>query len=242
MRLRPRALPDPEPDGGLGGVWHALRTVPCAVLLLVQLVGVLLYPFLTELSIGTWEGAGRSLLGLFGLAVLSLAVVAVRATPALTWVSVVAGAPAAVLTVLEGFAPDDQRVVVVSAALHAVFYLYTAYGLIRYMFNDSWVTRDELWATGAAFTVVAWGFAYVYVLVQAAWPGSFTAALAPDAPRTFFELLFLSFTTLTSTGLSDILPVLPHARAFVMIEQVAGMMYLALVVARIVGLTITRQR
>ena len=55
-------------------------------------------------------------------------------------------------------------------------------------------------------------------------------------------MLFLSFTNLTSVGLSDITPVLPHARSWVMIEQVAGLMYVALVISRIVGLTIARQR
>ena len=43
-------------------------------------------------------------------------------------------------------------------------------------------------------------------------------------------------------GLSDITPILPNARSFVMIEQVAGVMYVALVVARLVGLTIARFR
>ena len=56
------------------------------------------------------------------------------------------------------------------------------------------------------------------------------------------ELLYLSFTTLTSVGLSDITPILPNARSFVMIEQVSGVMYVALVVARLVGLTIARFR
>ena len=111
-----------------------------------------------------------------------------------------------------------------------------AYGLIRDMFDDNWVTRDELFATGAAFTVVAWGFAYPHQVVQIVRPGSFIASVDPTAARSWMELLFLSFTTLTSTGLSDVMPIAPHARPFVMIEQVAGMMYLALVMARIVGL------
>jgi Ion channel len=49
-----------------------------------------------------------------------------------------------------------------------------------------------------------------------------------------------SFTNLTSVGLSDIVPVLPHARSLVMVEQVAGVLYVALVVARLVGLTVAR--
>ena len=106
------------------------------------------------------------------------------------------------------------------------------------MFNDDDVTTDELYATGAAFTVLAWGFAYLYSAVQIVWPMSFTAYLDPDAPRSWFELLFLSFTTLTSTGLSDVIPVEAHARAAVMIEQVLGLMYVAFIVARLVGLQI----
>jgi hypothetical protein len=54
------------------------------------------------------------------------------------------------------------------------------------------------------------------------------------------ELLFLSFTTLTSTGLSDVVPVLAQARSIVMIEQVAGLMYVAFVISRLVGLTLLR--
>ena len=57
------------------------------------------------------------------------------------------------------------------------------------------------------------------------------------------ELLYLSFTTLTSVGLSDITPILPNARSFVMIEQVSGVMYVARAGgARLVGLTIARFR
>jgi hypothetical protein len=55
------------------------------------------------------------------------------------------------------------------------------------------------------------------------------------------ELLFLSFTNLSSTGLSDVVPITPHARSVVMMEQLAGLAYVALFVSRLVGLTISRQ-
>jgi hypothetical protein len=55
------------------------------------------------------------------------------------------------------------------------------------------------------------------------------------------ELLFLSFTTLSSTGLSDIVPITSWARSVVMLEQLAGLGYVAMVVSRLVGLTITRR-
>ena len=129
-----------------------------------------------------------------------------------------------------------------SSVLHAAFYFYTSYALVRYMFRDHIVTPDELYATGATFTVLAWAFAYTFMAVQVIWPGSFSAAETPLLPRSWFELLFLSFTNLTSVGLSDIVPVLPNARSVVMIEQVVGLMYVAIVISRVVGLTVARQR
>ena len=212
------------------------RRHPSAVLLGAQLLGVVLYPFMGE------SPTGRAMVSLFGLIVLVLAVWTTRSTPALTWVSLLLGLPVAILTVAEALDPAGQSVLLISSVLHGSFYFYTTYGLLRYMFADRRVTRDELWATGATFTVVAWAFAYFYVAIQIIWPGSFIAAVEPDAPRTWVELLFLSFSNLTSTGLSDVAPVLPQARGLVMIEQMAGLLYVALVVSRIVGLTLTRER
>ena len=215
--------------------WYAAaRDTPSAVLLFVQLAGIVIYPFLGD------EGFGRAFVGIFGILVLGLAVAAVRMTPALTWVSLLLGVPVVVLTLLESMAPDNDGIVLTSALFHAAFYFYTAYALIRYMFADDHASRDELWATGSTFTVVAWGFAYVYVAVQIVWPDSFIAAQNSDEARTWVELLFLSITTLSSTGLSDIVPVTPHARSAVMLEQIAGMLYLALVVSRMVALTTLR--
>ena len=108
------------------------------------------------------------------------------------------------------------------------------------MLADHDVTRDELFAVGATFTLVAWGFAYVFIVCQAVAPRSFTAAVDPNDDRSWVELLFLSFTTLSSTGLSDVVPIRPFARSLVMFEQLAGVAYLAMVVSRLVGLTVMR--
>ena len=210
------------------------RRHPSAVLLVVQLGGVLVYPAM--------EGsrAGRVAFEILGIVVLVLAVFSVRSTPGLTWVSIGLGIPAVVLSLVDAIWPTEA-LVPWSAALHAAFYFYAAYSLLRYMLADHDVSTDELFATGATFTLVAWGFAYVYVLVQALDPGSFIAAVDPAADRTWMELLFLSFTTLSSTGLSDVVPVAPYARSVVMLEQLAGVAYIAMVVSRLVGLTIIRR-
>lgn len=222
--------PDRHPASGFTG---AIRRHPSGILLLTQLLAVLAYPFADGSTVG------RAFLGAIGTGVVLIALWAVRRTPALAWVAALIGGPAVVLSIVEAFAPDQDWVVLSSALLHAPFYFYISYGMIRYLFHDEKVTTDELYATGAAFTVVAWGFAYVFVACQVVWPGSFVGA-GGNETHTFFDLLFLSFTNLTSVGLSDILPAMGHARSFVMVEQVAGVLYVALVVARLVGLTVAR--
>ena len=56
----------------------------------------------------TYRELGRAIFGLIGLLVLFLAVRAVRATPALTWVAVVLGGPVVLLTVAEAVWPDNE--------------------------------------------------------------------------------------------------------------------------------------
>jgi len=213
-------------------VWAALRTHPSGVLLFGQLLVVLAYPFL-DTSTG-----GRAVLGVVQMIVVFAAVAAVRLTPALTWVALLLGLPAMVFAVLEAVQPHTDWIVLTSAAVHAPFYFYVSYAMIRYLYHDDRVTRDELFAIAAAFTVVAWAFAYVYAGAQVIWPGSFVGAEAGE--QEWFSLLFLSFTNLTSVGLSDVLPIEGHARSLVMVEQVAGVLYVALVIARLVGLTVAR--
>ena len=210
-----------------------VKRTPCALLLVAQLGGVLLYPSMEDTS------AGRAAFAAFGILVLALVVLAIRATPFLSWVSVLIAAPAVVLLVIQVFAASDA-LFPWSSGFEAVLYFYAAMSMLAYMLEDSHVSTDELFAIGAVFTLLAWAFAFVFVVVQALQPGSF--ASDGSGTRTWMELLFLSFTTLSSTGLSDITPTLGHARSVVMIEQVAGVFYIAMVVTRLIALKSARAR
>jgi hypothetical protein len=205
-----------------------VKREPSAVLFAAQLLGILLYPAL--------EGSDvqRALFSVFGILVLGLVVLAVRDSPGLTSVAITLGAPATVLLLIQAVTGDDA-LLPYSSALEAVLYFYAAGALVAYMLRDHDITRDELFAVGATFTLVAWAFAYVFQVVQAIEPGSFG-----EGDRTWIELLFLSFTTLSGTGLSDITPTEPFARSVIMFEQIAGLGYIVIVVSRLVALTVRR--
>jgi hypothetical protein len=210
------------------------RREPSAILLAAQLAAVLLYPFMES------SDAGRAVFSLFGIAILGLVLLAVRHSPAHTWVAIALGLPASILLLIQAVSGSDD-LLPYSSAFEAVLYFYAAGALIAYMLEDHVITRDELFAVGATFTLVAWAFAYTFIVCQAIEPDSFTAAVAPAADRSWMELLFLSFTTLSSTGLSDVVPIKGFARGLVMIEQLAGVAYIAMVVSRLVGLMIYRR-
>ena len=204
------------------------------MLLLAQLAQVLAYPFLGGSRVG------GAVIGVIGMLAVGSAVLAVRRTPNVSRVVFFLGAPTIVFTLLEAIFYETDAIILVSGLLHAPFYFYVSYAMLRYLLHDDVVTTDEYYATGAAFTVVAWGFTYLYAAVQVVWPDSFINADGFD--RSWFELLYLSFSTLTSVGLSDIVAVGEQARAVLMVEMMVGVFYVAMVVARMVGLTMMRRR
>jgi hypothetical protein len=212
-----------------------VRRTPSAGLLLTQLVGVTLYPWMESSS---W---GHALLTAFGVLVLVVALRVVGRTPWITWFALVLALVIVVLSVISTIAPNPQ-LTVATAALEAAFYFYATGSLIAYMMQDWVATTDEFFAAGATFTLLAWAFAYFYVVCQALIPGSFSVAGEAQTARTWMELLFLSVAVLSSVGLSDILPVTPMARALVMLESFAGVMYVALVVSRLISLSAAARR
>lgn len=216
-------------------VWGKIaRRHPSAFLLAAQLLSLLLYPLMDEST------NGRLLFGAVALVVVPLALWVVTRSPVMNWIGWLLAIPAMALT-MYGVVFEHREVLSVSAMLESALYFYAAGGLIAYMLRDHEVTGDELFAAGATFTLLAWGFAYAYFACQAWYPGSFTG-FEPERPRRWMELLFYSITNLSATGLGDVLPISAQARVLTMFEQLAGVGYIATVVSRLIGLTIVRER
>jgi len=215
--------------------WRAhARRHPSAFVLIAQLLSLVLFPLLDH------SAEGRVIFGAFTALVLLLAVWTVKRTPAVNWIAWAIAVPAFTVSILS-VATESQTLLVWSSLLEATLYFYAAGSLIVYMLSDHRVTTDELFAAGATFTLLAWGFAYAFYVCQAWYPGSFTG-FDPGRPRLWIELLFLSFTNLSAVGLGDVVPVAAPARVLVMLEQFAGVGYIATVVSRLIGLTIANQR
>ena len=212
-----------------------LRRHPSAFLLAAQLLSLMLYPAMDS------SDTGRLLFGAVGVVVLALALWVVNRSPSVNWIAWLLAVPAVALTVGSVVFRQSEWVVL-SALFESVLYFYVAGSLISYMLHDHEVSADELFAAGATFTLLAWAFAYAYFVCQDWYPDSFIGITEPGAPRSWMELLFLSFTTLSGVGIGDILPLRPRARALVMLEEFAGVGYIAAIVSRLIGLTVLRAK
>ena len=141
--------------------WQSLRWLvtakrnPSAWLLLTQLLGLLLYPAMEGAA------AGRALFGAFGILVLVLALWVVNRSAASNWIAWCLAVPAVLLSIVASVA-QWPAVLAYAHLLEAALYFYTAAALIAYMLRDHRVTSDELYATGATFTLLAWGFAFAF--------------------------------------------------------------------------------
>ena len=204
---------------------------PSRTLLLVQLGAVLLYPW--------FDGPGGHLvLSAISVGVLSAAVLMVRRSPRETWVALalaVLGVAAFGLYRLTG----ATALGVIGATGYAAAFFYSAVALIGYMLQDERTTVDEMWAAGATFMLFTEAYAWLFMGLQLLRPDAFVVAGGSNE-MSWVQLLFLSSANFSATGLSDIYPAIAHARVLLVVEQWNGVMYFAIVVARLAGMLRSR--
>ncbi len=92
------------------------------------------------------------------------------------------------------------------------------------------------------FAALAWGSAYAFI--ESVVPGAFRypdAVVVAGGSRTA-DLLYFSFVTISTVGYGDIVPKLQWVRILATTEAIAGQLYLAILVGRLVGLTVAERR
>ncbi len=98
------------------------------------------------------------------------------------------------------------------------------------------ITRDVLYTAVALYLLIGAIFVPVYGLLNQLIPGSFRDSSFADATIQWQQLIYFSYTTLTSSGYGDILPISWWARSLANLEMVAGGLFITIVMARLVAL------
>ncbi len=134
---------------------------------------------------------------------------------------------------------DHPGVYLTSAIAGFVFFAAVTTILVRDVLTRmADVDANTLFAAINAYLLIGLTFAFGYMVVDALVPGSFdhNQILMGDANEAFESFLYFSYVTLTTLGFGDITPQSLEAGAFVYTEAMIGQLYLAVLVARLVGL------
>lgn len=212
---------------------HTISQHPSACLLFLQLLSIALHPLLEHAEYY------QALFLCFNITALLTAIWVVTKSPAITWLAWSLAIASLTFTSLY-IVYDAQYFLIFAQLFESIMFFYTAIGLVMYMFNDHILTFDELIAAATTFTVLAWGFALAYAICQEIYPGSLTGAVNPEQARTWVELIFFSFSILSGTGYGDIVAIHPIAKVIVTFHMFIGLMYMALIVSRLVSLSMLK--
>ena len=194
-------------------------------ILLLALIGVV--PFVDQTPLG------RFVINTIHMFIMVAAVAAVGRT-LFSFVIILLLACAALATQYLGISWGDAQHFVHSWFFSAGLYAVAIGYMLSYVFQPEVMTSDKLFGAASAYLMLGALWMYLYALVGTYYPGSFTVAGAPATPD-LIELLYFSFTVLTSTGFGDIVPVTRQARAISVIEQLTGALFLAILIARLAG-------
>lgn len=99
------------------------------------------------------------------------------------------------------------------------------------------ITRDTIMGAICGYLLIGILWGTMYLFLEVIHPGSFYIDLIhnPDGITDFGDLIYYSFVTLTTLGYGDITPLSPQVRSLAMFEAVSGVLYLAVLIARLVG-------
>lgn len=135
-------------------------------------------------------------------------------------------------------------------ALLTLLLLYTGATVLLHVFREDIVTFDTLIGAFSVYLLMGLAWSGIDSLLYLQGPGAFhlpdgwrpthESGITVDVP--FNILLYFSFITLTTVGYGDVLPVSGAARTVAILEAVLGHFYLAVLVARLVGLHIADVR
>lgn len=198
------------------------------------------------------EGSGATLAFQIAFEVVMVAgLVAMRASRRWVLLGALLIAPAVLTFWLGLLLPDSQlwgsrETQLVGHFTFAAYLFLLVIFVLKDLFSSTEVTNDRLCGALSTYLLlgVAWGFLYTGLEIAA--PGSFAVGpgLEPVDPAGIDQrsstLFYFSFVTLTTLGYGDVTPLGATAQMLAMWEAIVGQAYLTILVARLVGLHVSR--
>jgi len=198
-------------------------------LLLALLLLIMLSPFLET------GRAGKFFLVIALFVTLTLAVLELHGKRTLRWLAIIVATPIVSIELAGVFYPS-RSLLILDYALWMAFFGFFSVELFTYLGKPGTISSGRIYASVSLYLMLATFWFALYNLMEAIYPASFVQAGAPTTARVPRAALFyFSLITLTTVGYGDIVPVTPAARIFAALEGAAGVLYIAITVARLVA-------
>src|SRR5262249_10358131 len=206
---------------------------PLAFLLMALLALLLLYPFFASsvMAHALWDICSSAIL-LLGISAISR----VRSH----WFIAVVLRMEVLSTKWWGAVIENEGLLLVNDGFSAIFFTFTACLLLADVLSKGAVTADKIYGAICVYLLIGLTWGFMFLTLEGCQPGSFVFGQArlSGIEKDPATLVYFSFVTLSTVGYGDITPLSPPARSFAFMEAIIGQIYLAVLVARLVGLHI----
>ena len=200
------------------------------LLFLFLLAILVLYPYIQN------GGFGYFAFRVVGGAGILIAVYAIRLRRTLLLVAILLAVPAVLERMLLR-ERDTGLLSILSIVLSFVFDVFIVVVIFRRVFGNDEPNSETIFGALCIYLLVGFAFASLYGMVAAIQPRAFY--LDPQtnlhAIPNKFDFIYYSFTTMVSLGAAGITPVSAPARSLSVMEAIIGVLYLAVLIARLMS-------
>jgi voltage-gated potassium channel len=209
-----------------------------ALLVLLTLL-LMIYPF--------WP---RSILGLATLDILLWGVLiasihAVSHSVLLSRIAIALAIPTFLADII-AFMMATQQWLLISCLLDLTFIFFVTTVVIGNVMKEERVGTNKIFGAICGYILIGLLWALVYGALELSYPGSFSGTATPQQEGPHFaamdQFIYFSLVTLSTLGYGDITAVTHAARSLSAVEAVVGQLYMAILVARLIGLHIFESR
>ncbi|MGO8984995.1 MAG: ion channel [Terriglobales bacterium] len=179
-------------------------------------------------------GFGYFAFRVVGSAAILIAVYAIRLRRTLLLVALLLAVPALLERMLLR-QPGPGLLSILNIVLSFVFDAFIVVVIFRRVFTDDQPNSETVFGALCIYLLVGFAFASIYGMVASIQPRAFylnplnNFHAIPDR----FDFIYYSFATMTSLGAVGIIPVSAPARSLSVIESILGVLYLAVLIARL---------
>jgi hypothetical protein len=159
------------------------------------------------------------------------------------------GVPAVAGGIFNAATPDSPVANVVPVVLGGVFMAYLIWKILRDIFHGHRISSEQIYGSVCAYLLIGFLFASIYGFIALVDSEAFALNDALGGELRSLDgaygtgvFTYFSFVTMSTLGYGDISPVSSAARSFAWIQAVIGQLYLAITIAALVGIHISRSR